>query len=280
MMSGLIAVRTPYSRETGPASHPQSPHQTDNIASDDGKLRGYCSRAGQMFSRTRTRGTEGPHPAVRRMADTRELLVQKRVDGKAFEGLVASPDRIIGDEVEGRSRGCCFPPSQTRSSPREKRFHVGNSGIRRIKRKPSSLAAATTGGNSRRRPSGFLSLISAFLLPIVPGAEVDPGHGPARVPIAVAEALRVARAGGGGAMARGGILERVAGLAGGGRVGRVGTGRKLGGSKKGSESTSGGGGSGSTKKVEEPEAVAALVIGGNFTLNGKSTNVAQYDPAR
>ena len=29
-----------------------------------------------------------------------------------------------------------------------------------------------------------------------------------------------------------------------------------------------------------PKALEALVVGGNFTLNGKSTNVAQYDPVR
>lgn len=274
-MSGLIAMRTPYSRETGPASYLQPPsHQTGSITGD-GELCGYCSREGQIFSRTRTRGTEGLHLTVQRMADTRELLVQKRVDGKAFEGLLASPDRVIGDEVGGRSRGCGFTPSQTRSSPREKRFQIENPEIRWIKRKPSSVAAATTSGDSRRRPSGFLSLIVAFILPIVSGAAVDPGHGPARVPIAVAEALRVTRADGRGTMARGGNLERVTGMVGEGRVDRGGTGRKLGGSRNGSRSTSG-----STEMVEEPEAVVALVIGGNFTLNGKSTNVAQYDPAR
>lgn len=51
---------------------------------------------------------------------------------------------------------------------------------------------------------------------------------------------------------------------------------------------SGGGGSGSNSKGTANQgqghhtaaAVSALVIGGNFTLNGKTTNVAQYDPVR
>lgn len=34
------------------------------------------------------------------------------------------------------------------------------------------------------------------------------------------------------------------------------------------------------KDKDKVKAVGALVIGGNFTLNGKSTNVAQYDPIR
>ena len=34
------------------------------------------------------------------------------------------------------------------------------------------------------------------------------------------------------------------------------------------------------KDKDKLKDVAALVIGGNFTLNGKSTNVAQYDPIR
>lgn len=33
-------------------------------------------------------------------------------------------------------------------------------------------------------------------------------------------------------------------------------------------------------KEKDPKGVSALVIGGNFTLNGQSTNVAQYDPVR
>lgn len=285
--SGLVAVRTPYFRETGPASYPQSPsHRTDSNAGDagnrDGELCGHCSRAGQMLLRTRAQGTERPHLAAPTMTDTQELFVRNRVDGKqkrdetrVFEVLLASPDKMIG-EIEGRSRGYSFTPSQSRIIPSESRFQVVNSGIQGISRKPSSVAAATRSGNSLRKPSGFLLLLAAFLLPIVPGAAIDPGNGPVRVPIAVAEAVRVASADGGGAM------ERVTGLTGVGRVGRGGPGRKLGGSKKGSGSTSGGdgGGSGSTKKVDEPESVAALVIGGNFTLNGKSTNVAQYDPVR
>lgn len=34
------------------------------------------------------------------------------------------------------------------------------------------------------------------------------------------------------------------------------------------------------KEDTTPKALEALVVGGNFTLNGKSTNVAQYDPVR
>lgn len=45
-----------------------------------------------------------------------------------------------------------------------------------------------------------------------------------------------------------------------------------------------GGGGSSKRKVKQAKesltAVPALVIGGNFTLNGKTTNVAQYDPVR
>lgn len=52
--------------------------------------------------------------------------------------------------------------------------------------------------------------------------------------------------------------------------------RSLSRSEKGSKGSSKGGKGGK----EEPKAVEALVIGGNFTLNGKSTNVAQYNPVR
>lgn len=51
-----------------------------------------------------------------------------------------------------------------------------------------------------------------------------------------------------------------------------------------SDSGGGGGGDGSAGKKKEdttqPKALEALVVGGNFTLDGKSTNVAQYDPVR
>ncbi len=57
------------------------------------------------------------------------------------------------------------------------------------------------------------------------------------------------------------------------------------GSGGGGEGGSGGGGGGGNKKASskddsEPKALEALVVGGNFTLHGKSTNVAQYDPVR
>ncbi|CAM9750655.1 unnamed protein product, partial [Ectocarpus sp. 13 AM-2016] len=52
------------------------------------------------------------------------------------------------------------------------------------------------------------------------------------------------------------------------------------GSSSGSGGGGGGDGSGGKKKEDaaQPKALEALVVGGNFTLNGKSTNVAQYDP--
>lgn len=54
------------------------------------------------------------------------------------------------------------------------------------------------------------------------------------------------------------------------------------GSGGGGEGGSGGGGNKkvSSKDDSEPKALEALVVGGNFTLHGKSTNVAQYDPVR
>ncbi|CAM9802571.1 unnamed protein product, partial [Scytosiphon promiscuus] len=53
-----------------------------------------------------------------------------------------------------------------------------------------------------------------------------------------------------------------------------------GGSTSGSGGTSGEGKKTAAKEdnANKPKAFEALVVGGNFTLNGKSTNVAQYDP--
>lgn len=109
----------------------------------------------------------------------------------------------------------------------------------------------------------FLAGLAALLLPAGVGAASS----------SVSEALGGSEIGQRPAWWKG--LLSPSGDGGGGRV-RPAPQRSLSRAETGSKGSSKGGKGGK----EEPKAVEALVIGGNFTLNGKSTNVAQYDPVR
>lgn len=149
-------------------------------------------------------------------------------------------------------------------------------GSRKRRRERSANTNARRGASSR--PFGMLL---AFAIALLAAGGPSIGVGAATSPIS--EALEARILGERDATSR----ERPASSMGGDDVGREASGHGVGlGARRALGRTSKKGGSSSYSpkakggKTSDPEGLSALVIGGNFTLNGKSSNVAQYDPVR
>ena len=210
-------------------------------------------------------------------------------------GAVGSSRRCGGvAQIERRSRSRCFCVDSGSTQPaEEKRVRIWQRQHQRHRQqhhKPSSFGVGWTEKrlasrrNVRSQVVLFLRGVASVLILSLLGcagattwenSEQGTWTAPVSMPIALSEALRVASAGSGSTVALGGGPERVPGTASGWTrrtattKGEVGVSRRLRGSSKGT-----------VLPTEKSAGVAALVIGGNFTLNGKDANVAQYDPDR
>ena len=212
-------------------------------------------------------------------------------------GAVGSSRRCGGVaqiERRSRSRSRCFCVDSGSTPPAEKkRFRIWQRQHPRHRhqhRKPSPAGVGRTERTiaSRRNLRSqavlylrgvalalILSLLGCAGATMWENSEQGAWTAPVPMPFPLSEALRVASTGSGSTVALSGGSERIPGTASGWTRrtattrGEVGVSRRLRGSNKGT-----------VLSTEKSAGVASLVIGGNFTLNGKKANVAQYDPDR
>lgn len=188
------------------------------------------------------------------------ILSPRRRFAKAQAGRKAS--RWIGDQTRGSDKMEDDGEGACRGLPS---LRGGTLVLRAEPRRPCRVV------RSRRAPYGFLVGMAAFLLMVtgvgavsVPGLYSD-GQEDGLRPAATDSGNRFG-VGLDGSDASSGADVR-------GEMHRL--------LKRKSDKGSKGAGDGAGKtSSEDPRSVSALVVGGNFTLNGQSTNVAQYDPVR